>query len=471
MPTVTGKVDPTPAAESPSHAVRGSSAAKAAQELAGLYDGFEAYRTPTSADYAALLTSGMVVLDANVLIDLYRYQKNTRDEFLAVLDGLRDQLWIPNQVIEEFWQNRDNIIADPREVDKTARELRRHLASADRDLRYWAKRVRLPAKDVQELANLLDEAFAKVVAHVQEQAVDDGRQFARETNGDPLIARLEPVLEGRVGRPFGEVDYKSAVAEAQRRGKERIPPGYMDKDKEGSGPAGDYLLWAQTLIEAKKSQRDVLFVTSDNKEDWWRKDKDGESLGPRPELAEEMRSVTGRRLFMLPPDSLLDRARDVLGIHVSNDSVQDVKETSQTSFDNEEAEVGFAQFEEAVQLSILKMGYEVYSSSVTDLFDYILQDSGGRSLYLELKYFSARSRDVKYSSERPITTRAVTAWFNSFLQIAERSPLPVLLVTDWPVRSSDVSLINRSGNVDVITWRGAADDEALSGKLREMFAR
>ncbi len=46
----------------------------------GLYDGFEAYRTPTEVDYRRLLTSGLVVPDTNVFLNLYRYNDETRTD-------------------------------------------------------------------------------------------------------------------------------------------------------------------------------------------------------------------------------------------------------------------------------------------------------------------------------------------------------------------------------------------------------
>jgi hypothetical protein len=47
---------------------------------AGLYDDFEAYRTATDADYQRLLTSGLVIPDTNVFLNLYRYDVPTRDD-------------------------------------------------------------------------------------------------------------------------------------------------------------------------------------------------------------------------------------------------------------------------------------------------------------------------------------------------------------------------------------------------------
>jgi hypothetical protein len=107
-----------------------------------------------------------------------------------------------------------------------------------------------------------------------------------------------------------------------------IPPGYKDKGKvrgeEGEAKAaGDYLLWMQVIEEVKARGVDVLLVTGDVKEDWWRKE-DGEIRGPRLELVQEMKHLTGRRLIMLRPESLLFHAKKLLAIEVSDTSFQDI---------------------------------------------------------------------------------------------------------------------------------------------------
>ena len=152
-----------------------------------------------------------------------------------------------------------------------------------------------------------------------------------------------------MGSPFDKKDHTAAADEARIRIKERRPPGYMDGDKDGSGPIGDYLVWAQILRESKDRKQDVLFVTSDDKEDWWRKDKDKKSLGPRPELVDELKLICGKRLFMLPPDNLLSWAREVLGIDVSEESVQEVKRVSLPN-------------KPEVNIQLLPAAYEKYQS-------------------------------------------------------------------------------------------------------------
>lgn len=148
-------------------------------------------------------------------------------------------------------------------------------------------------------------------------------EAARDTHKDPVLRSLESMLRNRVGLPLGDEAHAAAVVEGLRRVAEREPPGYMDKKKDDEGAAGDYLVWEQVLIEAKRRRCDVLFVTGDVKEDWWREEH-GERRGPRIELVNEMRQRSGRQLFMLRPTQLLDYARTALEVTVREESVQDV---------------------------------------------------------------------------------------------------------------------------------------------------
>src|SRR6266496_4154148 len=100
------------------------------------------------------------------------------------------------------------------------------------------------------------------------------------------------------------------------------PPGYQDKGKGDDLAAGDYFVWTQLLEEATRRHSDVLLITGDVKEDWWRRER-GQTRGPRLELVDELRNRCGGRLFMLRPESLLQHAKDVLDVAVSDASVQD----------------------------------------------------------------------------------------------------------------------------------------------------
>ena len=233
----------------------------------GLGDGFVEYRTPSDEDYQVALREGLLVVDTNVLLNLYRYHPAAREDLIRILAAVGDRLFVPSQVALEFWRNREGTI-------------------------------RASAEQTSQLRTELDA-----------------------TNADPVLERLESLLEGQVGSPLSAGDHEQAEAEAQRRIDHEEPPGYADGDKASDARFGDYLLWKQLLIEAASRGLDVLLVTGDVKEDWWRREA-GETRGPRLELSRELNAAAGVRLFMLRPASLFALAERALNLEIREESVR-----------------------------------------------------------------------------------------------------------------------------------------------------
>lgn len=327
---------------------------------AGLYDDFEAYRTVTDADYQRLLTSGLVIPDTNVLLNLYRYDEPTRDDLLRILGKLGSRLWVPHQVIAEFWRNRETILKDPRDTTLNIRQLSAHRDQATTTLRTWINRVGLGQDRAAELLSTLTQAFDVVTKAVSELADEHSADSARDTNSDPVLVQLEQILQGRVGRPLDHAGHEEALKEAKSRAELKLPPGYKDAGKAEGNAAGDYLVWAQILREARERKQDVLIITGDVKEDWWRREH-GEIRGPRPELAQEMKAFAGARLFMLRPESLLIQARQALQIDVSDESVQDAERVDRSLA---KASIVTDWFENQIEL-------EAVIASWPDILDYV----------------------------------------------------------------------------------------------------
>jgi PIN like domain len=288
----------------------------------GLYSGFEGYRTPTRDDFRETFESGIVVPDANVLLNLYRYTDGARDDLIAVLARVGSQLWAPHQVVKEFWRNRGTVLRDPRDTQSILQDMDTLGDRAASALRGWANRVSLPAETAEDLEAQLITGFESVTEEVERFDDQSAIESARDTDKDLVLSKLEGLLAGHVGPPFDKPAQEAAVAEGLRRVIAREPPGYMDKDKEDVGAAGDYLIWEQILTKAEETRSDVIFVTADVKEDWWRREG-GESRGPRPELVEELRDRSGARLFMLRPAQLLELGRELLAVTIHDESVKD----------------------------------------------------------------------------------------------------------------------------------------------------
>lgn len=290
--------------------------------LVGLVDGFTEYASPTDVDYADVLTTGMVVLDTNVLLNLYRYHSETREALFRIVEALGPRLFIPHQVAAEYWANREGTIRTSAEATTKARdELSAHRARARQSIAAWANRVAPPPDTREQLDSALATAFDEAVAILDGFRDASLGAAALNTSADPVLARLVGLLEQRVGLPLSENDLASAREEADRRIAESVPPGFADSGKEGDARHGDFLVWRQMLDEAAARKCDVLLVTGDVKEDWWRQDR-GEIRGPRLELSRELGRTAGVRLYMLQPASLLKRAIEALQVPIDEDSVR-----------------------------------------------------------------------------------------------------------------------------------------------------
>jgi PIN like domain len=291
----------------------------------GIFDGgLDVYRTVTDEDYRSLFSSGLIVLDTNTLLSLYRYQTATRDVLIDILARLKYRLWVPHQAMVEFFERRLSVIASrSEETEQAIGTLHKNRIELEAIVRRWANRVGLPEEDTERLIDSIHTAADAVTERMRARSSDDAFEQAEDTAKDPVIASLSSILERGVGSPLPDDELLNAKKEARQRIINKRPPGWRDANKH-ENPEGDYLIWYETLQEAKRREVAVLFVTGDVKDDWWWRER-GEVKGPLPELAYEMRIIAGVRLFMLRPESLLVHAGNILGIRVSSESVRDAQ--------------------------------------------------------------------------------------------------------------------------------------------------
>jgi predicted nucleic acid-binding protein len=301
----------------------------------GLFNGYEAYRTPTADDYQRVLSNGLVVVDTNVLLNLYRYTAQARQDYLDVLNALRNNLWVPERVVHEFWKCRESVLHDPRSAEDTIKQLEELNTKARVQIIRWAKLASLPDNEVSNLIKMVRAGIDHVQQAIDAHEDDLYEEFAQDTNTDPVLRELERILDGRVGPPFSPEEFDELVEEGRRRVAVEIPPGFSDVKAKGvAGAYGDYLVWEQVLRQASSDKRDVLFVTGDSKPDWWRRARE-KLRGPHRDLVKELRERAGVRLFMLSPDQLLKHAKSTLEVTVDEESAASVARVGRSLSDED----------------------------------------------------------------------------------------------------------------------------------------
>ncbi len=280
---------------------------------------------PDESALREILKVGTIALDANVLLDLYRLGDELRNKVTDVLidASVRSRLFVPYQAALEYQRNRLNIahtqsqsFAELRqELDKLTNILAQKTNAILRD-----KDVRGTVNDtvrskVDELHIFLAELEKKHVIGYRDIRTQD---FVRNTI-DQMLAD-----DGQVGLAPNPEELKKRLKEADERYKQGIPtPGLADYVKKKPKPEGDYLIWCELLDHARSSERPLLFVTGDTKDDWYTKIH-GELIGPRPELRNEMSKATEHHYHQCTLDGFLRLASEHLGLHLDDDVVAGV---------------------------------------------------------------------------------------------------------------------------------------------------
>lgn len=302
---------------------------------------FVGYYAPTEQEYKRLWQEGLIILDANVLLDLYRLPASARDELLGVLDLLKERLWVPYHVALEFQRRRLSVIATVRKDTEDARseahELFEQLSKRVNSLQIDKRGLGLEAAP---LVDGLKAANDKLI-----EAIDSAHKAQLDIAvGDPVRDKLDLLLAGKIGTsPVEQKDLDLLTEDGQNRYDNKIPPGFADVDKEKNpneavfyhdGLAyqrkfGDLILWRQIIRHAQdNAKKVVLFVTSDRKDDWWWRER-GKTIGPRPELTREIHKKAGVELFwMYSAVQFLENAKQFTKAHVSDTSVSELKEVA-----------------------------------------------------------------------------------------------------------------------------------------------
>ena len=250
---------------------------------------FNAYRPLSKSRETEVWQKGLVCVDTNILLHLYRVDDELRNTLFLILKHLASEgrLFIPQQVVLEFYRNRISVIHEqtqlPASVEKAFDE---SIKKVEQSLR---KNVRLIAK--------VNKAKSAFIASLKEavQSLDN--------RIDPILEKFEEFGIACVGQKVDEAELVMRMAEAQKRKLNKTPPGFRDQEN------NDYLVWAECIAACKMKSLDLLFVTDDVKEDWyWR--VSGQTHGARAELRHEFtKSVSGQQVVLSPFDYFIENIK------------------------------------------------------------------------------------------------------------------------------------------------------------------
>jgi hypothetical protein len=145
---------------------------------------------------------------------------------------------------------------------------------------------------------------------------------------DEIWQEVAEIFDGRVGDEL-PADRKKEIFEEVGPGRyeSRVPPGYKDANdnsKQGFHKFGDLILWFEIIEQAKATQKPVLFITDDRKEDWW--DLSVKGFAPRPELGNEIYRAAGTLFHMYLPLDFVKWAGGKLDREISEKAAGEIED-------------------------------------------------------------------------------------------------------------------------------------------------
>jgi hypothetical protein len=286
---------------------------------------FPGYYRRSEKDLETIWQDGLLVLDANVLLNPYRYSEETREELFRILSGVQDRLWIPHQVAEEFHRNRLDVIRGQKEafaeVRTTLSEVRRLIESKVNAIHKDA------GIDTKSILEKVKESFDTLLAETKKLENDSGARSVPESyspEDDEIWKAIINIVEGRVGEGLAPERMQEVRSEGPRRYASEVPPGYEDIDKPGDRKYGDLIFWFQIIDMAKETEKPILLVTDDRKEDWWQR-SGGKAVEPHPDLVNEMHHEGGVLFHMMLPLKFLRWAGKKLDREISQQAAEEIE--------------------------------------------------------------------------------------------------------------------------------------------------
>lgn len=272
--------------------------------------------------------NSLIVFDTNVLLNLYRYNDDTRNEFLKVIETYNDRLWIPYQVGLEFHKKRTEIIRKHLSTYKDfGKELSEQILKCVDSL--IPKYSRHPYIDLNDIRRKIERSTESI----KKSLIKQSTLHPNFLESDPILDSITRLFDGRTGSDFSEEKLEELYNEGEKRFSNKIPPGYCDEKKtKGQDKRtiyGDLIVWKQTIQYCKDQKRHLIFVTDDHKQDWWEQ-IEGKHI-PRKELIKEFVSSTGCDILIYDSKRFLEYAKANNDYKVSNKTIKEIGQLQRTS--------------------------------------------------------------------------------------------------------------------------------------------
>ena len=299
---------------------------------------FFEYYIPTDEEFKELWSECIFVLDANIMLNLYRYSEETSMALIDLISNVSKRLWVPHQAALEYHKNRITVISQQQQaysiVEKNISECKKKIRS---ELLNYRKDSIVP---IQEINSIIEQNFTEILKSIDLHKNNLPDYLA----DDKVLHTLTGMLNGKVGDSFSQEKLDKIYKEGKIRYEKSIPPGFEDaKTKPEPDRYGDLIVWYQIIEKAKQSNCPIIFVTEDRKKDWWL-EFEGKIIGPKRELLREISEKANAKFYMYNTEQFMRYSK--MYIHkdvkeVAIEEVQNLRITDELKISKEEVKEKF----------------------------------------------------------------------------------------------------------------------------------
>lgn len=313
---------------------------------------FKSFMLPSSDETKGAWRSDdtIFVFDTNVLLNLYGFEQQTREDFFSIASKLGKRIWIPFHVGLEYNKQRLAVIGREKKVFRTINSITEKLTNQlTSDLNNLKLKDKLP--EVHDSVFVLIEKIKAAIADFNTELEPWDHKQPDVRSEDLILNRIDEITTGKIGpAPVNQAWLDAVYVEGSYRYENKIPPGYKDAAKDSGTKIdpdfihnqlsykrqfGDLIIWKQILEHAEvASIKNIFFVTDDLKEDWWSTIHSGgnKPIGPREELRKEAYNIGRVELFhMYTTSDFLSSGQAILDVSVQESSISDALPHAETS--------------------------------------------------------------------------------------------------------------------------------------------
>jgi hypothetical protein len=322
---------------------------------------FENYYKIPESKYKDIWDNSIFVLDTNILLNLFRYPESARNDFLKVLEKIKSNLWIPFTAGLEFYENVESVknsqLKAYSQIFKLIEKLKNDEESLIigfiddlKKLNLDKRHFEISEQELIEKVKSNQSKYLKTLKSIQKkyefESTQNDKKFEKlKKENDKLMTNLESIFENKIGKQFkSQEEIEKINTEAKKRYSQLIPPGYKDSSKNRDSKKRvltynslklnrefcDFYIWKEIIEIAKdshKSKINLIFITDDVKEDWWRIES-GNTTGPRIELINEIKSTTDfkvKNFLMYNSWRFLEFAIGKYNLKIDTDTLPQIK--------------------------------------------------------------------------------------------------------------------------------------------------